>query len=249
MITTTYGGRLGNLLLEMYTCVWYARKQNIPNSEVMFSSIYRRDGSLEPDDNYIETNKPIFENISHFLVKADEYDTELEKQKPEMAGLQRALRSNSKNVVFPKYTYHYPADIADRSLFQDLFSVNSIIEEQLESHREYFSKKDPVALHVRRTDYATFKDGQLLETAQCINKKLDRYKGCTVVVFSDDIAWCRENLSNEKCEFLFHECQSPAYKDMILMSLFGSIESNAHSSYSYCAKLLDKNIKSLPKRA
>ena len=248
MITTTYGGRLGNLLLEMYTCFWYAQRQRIPVSEVMLPSVYSRCGSLEPDENYIKTNEPIFKNVAVNFVQKDLYSIALEKQRPGKTSLQSALKSGSKNVLFPKYTYHYPENDADRTLFQDLFSVREVIEEQRRMYSHYLDKNNSVALHVRRTDYATFKDGQLLETTDDIMKKLGRHAGCTVVVFSDDIDWCRYNLKNTKCSMLFHECQAPAYKDMVLMSLFDTIESNEHSSYSYCAKLLNKNIKELPKR-
>ena len=66
-----------------------------------------------------------------------------------------------------------------------------------------------------------------------------------IVVFSDDIEWCKDNLHGENMRF--HEAGT-ATDDLILMSLMQNIISGTSSTYSYVGKLLNKNIKEIPYR-
>lgn len=80
-----------------------------------------------------------------------------------------------------------------------------------------------VALHVRRTDYLKITAMQscgLDYYEDCMAELLERHTGLEVFVFSDDLAWCEENLSfNCPMHFIGHNSAAKAHEDLWLMSL------------------------------
>jgi colanic acid/amylovoran biosynthesis glycosyltransferase len=84
------------------------------------------------------------------------------------------------------------------------------------------SAPNAVAIHVRRGDFATH-DGNLLLTSNYYNQSIrrleDELTGVSFFVFSDDIAWCKDNLkARQDIHFVdFHDDES-GYKDMYLAS-------------------------------
>lgn len=254
MITTSFNGRLGNVLLEVYACFWLSKKKN--DKYVVLNAEYDRTGRVDPSTDYIGDNLPMFENIKDCLVAGETYKEIVHKNKPALFKpafktllSEEDVANVPDNVNLVKNTYRYPENAEDVKLFRQLFTVDKLISEQRLKYAEYFNNKQNIAAHIRRTDYEQFEDGKWLESSSDINNKLDKYNGCTIVVFSDDTAWCRDNIKSHDNYIIFHENQLKPYEDLVLMSLFSNIESNPKSSYSYCAKLLNKNIVEIPKRA
>ena len=98
-----------------------------------------------------------------------------------------------------------------------------------------------VSLHVRRGDYLDIPDVYLQLDRSYYNKALRIIKSKTqvdnVLVFSDDIKWCKENLNIPNV--YYSECMLD-YGDMYLMSLC-SHNIMANSSFSWWGSYLNRN--------
>ena len=99
----------------------------------------------------------------------------------------------------------------------------------------------PIALHIRRGDY-------LRNAANHNNLGLDYYERClkkfdndrTVIIFSDDPQWCKEQELFSNDRFLVSE-GSNSYTDLCLMSLCSDFII-ANSSYSWWGAWLSKGV-------
>lgn len=127
----------------------------------------------------------------------------------------------------------------------------TFIREQFTPNQEIIdklrSKYDPLhyhncAVHVRRGDY--------VDLAYYHQIKMDYYEKSMLqmeretgirhfFIFSDDIAWCKENFRNERYLFTFVEGNTD-FEDLTLMSFF-SHQIIANSSFSWWGAFLNKN--------
>lgn len=96
---------------------------------------------------------------------------------------------------------------------------------------------DMVALHVRRTDYLTLTGCFANLEMEYYSKALELLKPKKVLIFSDDIAWCKTKFTDDR--FSFSEDNSPII-DLFLMSKCGH-QIIANSSYSWWAAWLNSN--------
>jgi hypothetical protein len=81
----------------------------------------------------------------------------------------------------------------------------------------------PISLHVRAGDYKTFRGGQrmlpLAYYRQAMETIRERVRKPFFLVFSDDIAYARENLPRgEEMVFVDHNDESNGHEDLRLMS-------------------------------
>lgn len=94
-----------------------------------------------------------------------------------------------------------------------------------------------VAIHVRRGDYLTLGKCFNILPMSYYEQALSMIKAKRVLVFSDDIKWCKANFRGS--EYTFIEGNEPCI-DLILMS---SVENNiiGNSSFSWWSAWLNKN--------
>ncbi len=95
-----------------------------------------------------------------------------------------------------------------------------------------------VSIHIRRTDYVTSNGYHPVQTIDYYKKALSLIGDCkNIVVFSDDIPWCKENLTFDNIIFIEG---NKDYEDLWLMSL---CEHNiiANSSFSWWGAWLNEN--------
>lgn len=102
-----------------------------------------------------------------------------------------------------------------------------------------------VSVHVRRGDYRKYqKTLPMCPPAyyeQAASHLRQKYPDLTFFVFSDDIDWCRRNLSlNGPVHFVANENPQHAWKDMMLMSRCRH-HIIANSTFSWWAAWLDPN--------
>ena len=123
-------------------------------------------------------------------------------------------------------------------------NTSELIREQLQPTTEILEKLKKqingksVSLHVRRTDYVTSNGFHPVQTVEYYNKAIETIGSYDqILVFSDDINWCKENLNYKNV--LFVENQDNV-EDMWLMSL---CDHNiiANSSFSWWGAWLNKN--------
>jgi hypothetical protein len=83
--------------------------------------------------------------------------------------------------------------------------------------------ENPVAVHVRRGDFATH-DGNLLLRSDYYNDAISKLQSqlpdTRFFVFSDEIGWCKENLrsTDDSLFFVDFNDERSGYKDMVLAS-------------------------------
>ena len=99
-------------------------------------------------------------------------------------------------------------------------------------------KLEIVSIHVRRGDYANFKNYHLILPQTYYQKAISLFTNSFFIVFSDDIEWCKLNLNI--CNVYFSEGNFD-YIDLFLMS---KCHHNiiANSSFSWWAAYLNRNI-------
>ena len=103
----------------------------------------------------------------------------------------------------------------------------------------YEFKQGYVSLHVRRGDYLQLSEKLSLMTMDYYKKALSMFPNHKVLVFSDDINWCKENLNELSDSLQFSEGKSEI-EDLILMA---NCEHNilANSTFSYAASWFNRN--------
>ena len=107
------------------------------------------------------------------------------------------------------------------------------------------STENPISLHVRRTDildpknpYGGICDIDYYKQAESLIKQ--KVGIPSFFVFSDDIAWCKNNLNFINPIYFVSNPKIPDYEELILMS---SCKHNviANSSFSWWAAWLNRN--------
>ena len=173
----------------------------------------------------------------------------------------------NRHIVTQRYPYDYNPEylsIEDDSYIQGYFSderyfkvIENIIrkefipKKELDERNKKILKKikasQSVSIHVRRTDYITNKRNipqfigldYYIDSIKKINSKVSNP---VFFVFSDDISWCKENLTDllNNVHFVNHNKGKNAYKDILLMS---ECKHNiiANSTFSWWGGWLNKN--------
>lgn len=120
-----------------------------------------------------------------------------------------------------------------------LFSDEETIKLMRESY--YPLLKNSASYHVRRGDYMQFPDVYVTLGEDYYGAALkhieSRHKIENILVFSDDIQWCKENLSDPRMTFVEDQ---PDYMDLYLMSLCDH-NIMANSSFSWWGAYLNTN--------
>lgn len=129
--------------------------------------------------------------------------------------------------------------------FQDYryFSdVSEIIREDFSFSKEIISKfeipNNSTSVHIRRTDYLTSNGFHPILPLEYYEKSLDIIERLDkILIFSDDIRWCKENLKFKNMIFVENTSN---YEDLYIMS---QCKNNicANSSFSWWGAWLNKN--------
>ena len=128
-------------------------------------------------------------------------------------------------------------------------NIETEIREDFEFHDHIFepskemidSLSDPIALHIRRSDYLTNDNHKSLDL-EYYNQALTHFDDTReVVIFSDDPEWCKKQVIFSDDRFLVSE-NNDNYTDLCLMSLCKS-HIIANSSFSWWGAWLAKSEK------
>lgn len=130
----------------------------------------------------------------------------------------------------------YFQDIREELL--NMFKPNKETEEIIYQKYGHLLKTKTVSLHFRRGDYVNLKNLYNLLNKDYYIKALEvvgNYENC--LVFSDDLAWCRKNLSFKNMTFVDNE------KDYIEMFLMSKCQFNiiSNSSFSWWGAWLNQS--------
>ena len=137
-----------------------------------------------------------------------------------------------------KYFKHIEKDIRRDFTFHD-----KIVEFCLKHKEKFFSNTPIVSLHIRRTDYLTDSNFESLSLNYYLNalKILPKFP---VIVFSDDIQWCKENFADDIFTFSSFDNQ---YLDLCLMTMC-DYHVIANSSFSWWGSWLAKSKQTIAPR-
>jgi len=169
---------------------------------------------------YIDPNRPTISESGF------SFDEKLFNECPDWVNIQGFFQTE-------KYFKH----IHDQLLIDFQFH-DSIVEPAKEVISNW---KNPISLHIRRTDYVTNANHTVL-SIDYYEQSLKQFdNNCEVIIFSDDPKWCIEQKLFESDRFMVSETNNN-YLDMCLMTLCsGHIIAN--SSFSWWGAWLSNSKK------
>jgi hypothetical protein len=148
----------------------------------------------------------------------------------------------NKSIVgfFQNYKYFQDIDSLLRKNFKFKRHIYKISKNYIDS---IFPETSAISLHIRRTDY--------LESSVLNNLTLEYYESALshfnnktpVIIFSDDIEWCKQQPLFNSNRFVVSESENP-YIDLCLMSLC-NYHIIANSSFSWWGSWLAKSKKTI----
>ena len=133
----------------------------------------------------------------------------------------------------PKYFEHCETEVKKEFEFQDNIKQNAMAA---------LPEGKLVSLHVRRTDYLDKPEYHTNLQIEYYKNAMQNFDEYTPIVFSDDIEWCKENLS-DVAETVFFSDNPPAdgdigvYVDLCMMTLCDA-HIIANSSFSWWGSYL-----------
>lgn len=213
MVTVKLMGRLGNQMFQIAACIGYAKKWNVD-----WCIPQKPEHKQDP---VCFTHFPACSLVSkHKIIqKPDRYNMYDELHYADDVCLEGHFKSE-------KYFAHCKEDILQA------FNI------------PYSLRRGIVSIHIRRGDYVNLAGRFPPVSIGYITNAIEYFFAHgyrSFLVFSDDIAWCRNNLPAKfpKCGFIFSADQSPL-EDLQLMSC---CEHNiiANSTYSWWGAWLNQN--------
>jgi hypothetical protein len=128
--------------------------------------------------------------------------------------------------------------IKHESEIKELFKpTNKILKIINDKYGEYLKHKT-TAVHVRRGDYIKYPNIHPVQDLQYYIKGISLTKYDKVLIFSDDLGWCKQNFKGEDYVFIDNEKD---YIELYLMSLCDNVVIS-NSSFSWWGGWLNNNI-------
>ncbi len=231
MITTKLYGRVGNQMFQIANCIAHGL----------------RHGMEYQIPNYTGNTKdwPVY--FTHFpvlTVSMDDFGTFWEKSHG------YTLIPRKEQVCFDGYwqSYKYFEDFKNIVINAFMPAFKKIAERVANTG---FDFSDRVSIHVRRGDYLEYETKHPTVNHAYLTKAIDHFLELGLnnfSVFSDDIEWCQQNITNEQfpgaiIQHMAHKITDPvedALYDLYTMSKHHhNIISN--STFSYWGAMLNKN--------
>tara|TARA_R110000823_G_scaffold82039_1_gene186224 strand:+ start:374 stop:1186 length:813 start_codon:yes stop_codon:yes gene_type:complete len=128
----------------------------------------------------------------------------------------------------------------NRSYILDIFQPSAECENILKKYDDIISNNITCSVHVRRGDYIKLSEKHTPQSIKYFNNAMQHIINNYVdkfIIFSDDIKWCKENITNKHCIFIENE------KDYIELFLQSRCTHNiiSNSSFSWWGAWLNKN--------
>lgn len=233
-------GRLGTLLFQVATAYCLAKKYNydlkINNTENKYV------------ERYHKYDKWFDDLISPYLIDENyNYDFVISDQK-----LARLINLKNIDKIFNEYDViklenNFQSEIYfDKKTTCELFKIPNHINEYI--HNKYGDLSDYVAISVRRGDYLTACWSRVFAnpTHKWFERVYEQYfKGKKIMLSSDDIDWCKENLTFVNNPDITY-CDDDPETTMFVLSQCGAGFIGSNSTFSWwCAYLGENNDKKI----
>ena len=229
--------RLGNLLFNIGMA--YTIQSKLPNHP----EIYCLENNLTRTEYFRNTLKPIFFGDIKFV----------ERPKCNFKGL-KLVRGGQYKLVNPPIrdnvflTWHWQNCIElDIELLRQKYNIPNVEQFCKTGYPQVFCDgKETIGIHVRRSDYVTFKNGSFfhINDAGFYKRAVDQIDqtGKNIMIVSDDIDWCKRNLSNLG-EHVFFSNESDVINDMRILMWCDYLVLGSASTYSVWASYLNTRKK------
>lgn len=237
MILSSPPGQLGNILFNMAAGYSYAIDKNI-NYEYVNNNIHIKKYKNNLLSNFKEhiPNTTIY-NYSIYSEKNFTYSPI-----PDGHYTKYHLRILDGYFQSPKYF------LDNLEKFKQKLYINDDIKSIAEKYISNFI--NPVSIHIRRTDYLKYPTIHPVVSAEYLQNAVKQFteNDITFIVFSDDIAWCKQHIEGDRIVYFDLKYEGndypPEVLDLIVMSLCkGNIIAN--STFSWWAAMLgnlDKKV-------
>lgn len=224
MVTTRLIGRLGNSMFQIAALIGYARK-------------YRYEWGVLSSDNGRVWESGVL-NCFPNLPKIGEQGFKRINEHPAEICPQHGVHYD-----ICHYDYHNLPNYGDNICFVGFYQSLKYFENAQEEVKRTFplahvpGYEDYVSIHVRRGDYVQHSGSFPPITMEYINRAVDHFLAPKLLVFSDDIPWCKENIKFPGVEFSEGRGE---LQDMSLMASCGH-HIIANSSFSWWGAYLGHN--------
>lgn len=256
-------GRIGNIILSIFSVYYFCIKNNIPVKNIKISSTYdfiNMTGKCV-DRNYMKNINMLFDN--NIIQLVDQTELFRRKEKAKAFGKHIALSFNAnmtafnifdhismttlKNIDYIEFNYFdvtynnskfYQNDFIASQLFRLLFLKYELFDQYIKNIRQ-----NTLGYSIRRGDFLSLTPQCIYTNEQIINELIayhDKYNPETILIFSDDIKYCKKLLVNyiNRYNIKFYNRQND-YIDLIMLSLCKFVEGNRFSTFVQCAKIIN----------
>jgi hypothetical protein len=137
--------------------------------------------------------------------------------------------NRNKNILFKGYfqSFKFIDDDIRQQMIKHIYSNQQLVQEAKDKYNEIkqtLSAEDDnmVSMHIRRTDYVYSSDYHHNLDLRYYKTALELAAKPNIVVFSDDIEWCRQNISRTLFPYnaIYFVDTNNVEQDFLLMSLF-----------------------------
>ena len=236
-ISVNLCGGLGNQLFQI-ACV--------------YSLAYEYD--LIPIIKMIDSSPSIFKNRSVYfdnLFKKININNESEYNKIDFIKIKEKFAGYDKIIIEKNKSYLLDGYFQSPKYFKTCLSkIMDILNYDEKIINDYYltikqNYKNTVSLHIRRGDYLQIQNFHPIQQIEYYIKAMNYFdhNETLFVVFSDDIEWCKNNLSIQNVYFIEKIPTSDTPQDVFELFLMSLCDNNiiANSSFSSWAAYLNKN--------
>lgn len=228
LVTNIFAGRLGNRMFQIASAYAYSLKHN--KRYFINDSFYKA-----VNKNHFVNLRGVFPNLEKLYIDINNDKVMNFNQMIENHNIYNDFQFLEGDVLFNGY-YQSEKYFSDyRREILELYDFNKEIKKRVDDRWTNILKENSASIHVRRTDYLhlNFPIVSIEYYNECIDLLKDKIDN--VIVFSDDIDWCKNNIKSDIDIIYSNQIE---IDDMYLMSMC-KYNIIANSSFSWWGSYLN----------
>ena len=250
LLSIQLGGRLANCAFELFRLLRFAKLNNISRDCIMVNGSYAAKAGMnahkwhndkQVEKNYLFSKMPFFEKCSDIILTKESWleqtkTTQFELCEDDASAVDAWIAGKS---VMLSAKFYKPVSAEERRWLREWLLNENLVDDAIAAlTRQGLIPSKTIACHIRRTDFADYDGGKHLQTVQDINKRLNGVNAdFAVLVFSDDIEWCKKNCHRANGA-LFFNISGEDYQDLMSMAVCHGVLKNPGSTFSILADCL-----------
>lgn len=222
MISSKLAGGLGNYLFQIAA----AHALSLENGDI---SIFDKKNVISPHKSLNSYQTNILRNLNY-----GDFTPERSYKEP---SFHYQKIPYEKNLLLMGYFQSEKYFKGKEEEIRKLFSIDIQSLNRIKHKYNFLNLSDCTSLHVRRGDYLNYPTIHPTCSLEYYKKSLEIIESKNILIFSDDISWCKENLKIENKK-VFYATDNEDYIDLWLMSLCRN-NITANSSFSWWGSWLN----------